>query len=60
MNPFSLLLQHEDVAMPYVQLLADFRDEIRSIAREEKGKLPLIKQEHKSTLFHCEEKPGFF
>ena len=24
--------------MPYVQLLADFRDDIRSIAREEKGK----------------------
>lgn len=27
---------HEDVAMPYVQLLADFRDDVRSIAREEK------------------------
>ena len=31
--------QHEDVAMPYVQLLADFRDDVRSIAREEKGNL---------------------
>lgn len=29
-------VNHEDVAMPYVQLLADFRDDIRSIAREEK------------------------
>jgi len=27
---------HEEVAMPYVQLLADFRDEIRNVAREEK------------------------
>ena len=24
--------------MPYVQLLADFRDEVRNVAREEKGK----------------------
>ena len=23
--------------MPYVQLLADFRDEVRNVAREEKG-----------------------
>lgn len=25
--------------MPYVQLLADFRDDVRSVAREEKGNL---------------------
>ena len=24
--------------MPYVQLLADFREEVRNVAREEKGK----------------------
>ncbi|KAL9955644.1 hypothetical protein ACROYT_G036997 [Oculina patagonica] len=27
---------HEEVAMPYVQLLADFREEVRNVAREEK------------------------
>ena len=43
-NTKSLFLipQHEDVAMPYVQLLADFRDEIRNVAREEKGKTCFI------------------
>ena len=25
--------------MPYVQLLADFREEVRNVAREEKGKI---------------------
>ena len=28
--------------MPYVQLLADFRDEVRNVAREEKGNAQLF------------------
>ena len=28
--------------MPYVQLLADFRDEVRNVAREEKGNAKLF------------------
>ena len=28
--------------MPYVQLLADFREEVRNVAREEKGKTDFI------------------
>ena len=27
---------HEDIALPYVQLLADFREQVRNIARQEK------------------------
>ena len=34
---FLFLFQHEEVAMPYVQLLADFREEVRNVARDEKG-----------------------
>lgn len=32
----SSAANHEDVAMPYVQLMADFREDLRKIAREEK------------------------
>ena len=31
--------------MPYVQLLADFREEVRNVAREEKGKTNFIQIE---------------
>lgn len=31
--------------MPYVQLLADFREEVRNVAREEKGKTDFIQFE---------------
>ena len=34
---FLFLFQHEEVAMPYVQLLADFREQVRNVARDEKG-----------------------
>ena len=34
---FLFQFQHEEVAMPYVQLLADFREEVRNVARDEKG-----------------------
>lgn len=32
----SAAANHEEVAMPYVQLLADFREEVRNVARDEK------------------------
>ena len=31
--------------MPYVQLLADFREEVRNVAREKKGKTDFIQIE---------------
>ena len=39
---FRAFFQFEEVAMPYVQLLADFRDEVRNVAREEKGNAKLF------------------
>ena len=36
--------------MPYVQLLADFREEVRNVAREEKGKADFIQLEQSTRL----------
>lgn len=38
--------------MPYVQLLADFREEVRNVAREEKGKTDFIQFEPSIYLSH--------
>ena len=32
----SHVTNHEDIALPYVQLLAEFREQVRNIARQEK------------------------
>ena len=38
--------------MPYVQLLADFREEVRNVAREEKGETDFIQFEPSIYLSH--------
>ncbi len=35
---FSFLFQLESTAMPYLSVLSDFREVVRKIAREKKGK----------------------
>lgn len=40
--------------MPYVQLLADFREEVRNVAREEKGETDFIQFEPSIYLSHLE------